>query len=113
MGDPKRGRQTLRHYVEAEWFPNHVIETKTRENYTYLLERYILPELGSMRMVDILPGHVREWIGTLQADHGARPPTIREAKVVLDAILAAGGRTSGRARAMRQIGASVAALNAA
>lgn len=86
IGDPKRGRQTLRHYIETEWFPNHVIEAKTRENYTYLLDRYILPELGSMRMVDILPGHVREWIGALQADHGARPPTIREAKVVLDAI---------------------------
>ena len=86
IGDPKRGRQTLRHYVESEWFPNHVIEAKTRENYTYLLNRYILPELGSMRMVDILPGHVREWVGTLQGDRGARPPTIREAKVVLDAI---------------------------
>ena len=86
IGDPKRGRQTLRHYVESEWFPNHVIEAKTRENYTYLLKRYILPELGSMRMVDILPGHVREWVGTLHGDRGARPPTIREAKVVLDAI---------------------------
>lgn len=86
IGDPKRGRQTLRHYVESEWFPNHIIEAKTRENYTYLLNRYILPELGSMRMVDILPGHVREWVGTLQGDRGARPPTIREAKVVLDAI---------------------------
>jgi integrase len=87
VADPKRGRQTLRHYVEKEWFPNHVIEAKTRESYTYLLNRYILPELGSMRMVDILPGHVREWVGDLQRQYGARPPTIREAKVVLSAIL--------------------------
>jgi integrase len=86
VADLKRGRQTLRHYVETEWFPNHVIEAKTRESYTYLLNRYILPELGSMQMVDILPGHVREWVTTLQRQYGARPPTIREAKVVLDAI---------------------------
>ena len=87
VGDPKRGRQTLRHYVETEWFPNHVIEAKTRESYTYLLNRYILPELGSMRMIDILPGHVREWVGDLQRKYGARPPSIREAKVVLSAVL--------------------------
>ncbi len=86
LGDLKRGRQTLRHYVEKEWFPNHVIEAKTRENYTYILNRYILPELGSMRMVEILPGHIREWVGVLQGRHNARPPTIREAKVVLNAI---------------------------
>lgn len=86
VGDPKRGRQTLRHYVETEWFPNHVIEAKTRENYTYLLNRYILPELGAMRMVEILPSHVREWVADLQSSYGARPPTIREAKVVLSAI---------------------------
>ena len=28
VGDPKHGRQTLRHYVETEWFPNHVIEPR-------------------------------------------------------------------------------------
>jgi integrase len=86
LSDLKRGRQTLRHYVETEWFPNHVIEAKTRENYAYILNRYILPELGSMRMFEILPGDVREWVGVLQSRHDARPPTIREAKVVLNAI---------------------------
>jgi hypothetical protein len=34
-------------YVENEWFPNHVIEATTRENYRYILDRYLLPELGS------------------------------------------------------------------
>lgn len=46
IGDPNRGRQLLRVYVEQEWFPNHVIEATTRENYQYALNRYILPELG-------------------------------------------------------------------
>lgn len=33
IGDPKRSRQTLRDYVENEWFPNHLVEATTRENY--------------------------------------------------------------------------------
>jgi integrase len=87
VGDPARGRQTLSVYVEKDWFPNHQIEAITRENYRYLLDRYVLPGLGHMRMVELLPHHVREWIVDLQSSCGARPPTVREAKVVLDAIL--------------------------
>lgn len=87
IGDRKRGLQTLTRYVDEEWFPNHVIEATTRENYTYLLNRYILPELGSMRIVEILPGHVREWVTRLQSVHDCRPPTIQKCKVILDAIL--------------------------
>ena len=84
--DRRRGLQTLRTYVETQWLPNHVIEATTRESYTYLLNRYILPELGSRRMAEILPGHVREWVTRMKDVLGARPPTIRKSKVVLDAI---------------------------
>jgi Phage integrase, N-terminal SAM-like domain len=86
IGDPKRGRQTLCHYVETRWFPHHVMQATTRENYRYILDRYVLPELGRMRMVDILPSHVRDFITILQRTYEARPPTIRQCKVVLDAI---------------------------
>jgi integrase len=86
-GDPKRGRLTLRQYAETEWLPNHMVEATTRENYRYLLNRYVIPGLGHLRMVELLPFHVREWVGELQRDYAARPPTVREAKVVLDAIL--------------------------
>lgn len=87
--DPDLGRQALAHYATEVWFPNHVIEASTRENYTYLLNKYVLPELGGRRMRELTSFHVREWIATLQTKHKARPPTIREAKVVLDAILTA------------------------
>jgi integrase len=87
IGDLKRGRQTLRRYVESEWFPHHLVEATTRENYAYVLNRYIIPELGPMPMVEILPGHVREWITTLQTVYHARPATIRKCKVILDSIL--------------------------
>jgi hypothetical protein len=57
--DPKRGRQGFRQYVEKTWFPNHMVEQTTRENYRYQLDAYILDEFGHVRMREILPGHVR------------------------------------------------------
>jgi hypothetical protein len=69
IGDPKRGRQTLRRYVEDRWFSHHLIEATTRENYASLLDRYVLPELGPLPLVEILPGHVREWVTTLHAEY--------------------------------------------
>jgi len=41
--DPRRGRQTFRRYVEEEWFPNHQLEARGRENYSYYLNRHIIP----------------------------------------------------------------------
>jgi hypothetical protein len=60
VGDPARGRQTFRKYVEKQWLPNHVLEATTREMYTYYLGAHILPVLGAMRMTDIFPEHIRE-----------------------------------------------------
>ena len=68
VGDPARGRQTFRGYVEERWLPNHVLEPTTREKYTYYLGAFIIPELGPMRMADIFPEHIREWIATMQRD---------------------------------------------
>jgi integrase len=79
LGDPRRGRQTFRNYVEEKWLPHHVIEPTTREKYTYYLNAHILPEFGPMRMVDILPEHVREWITKMQAK-GASAWTIQYCK---------------------------------
>jgi integrase len=68
VGDPARGRQTFRKYVEERWLPNHVLEPTTREKYTYYLGAYVVPALGSMRMADIFPEHIREWIATMQRE---------------------------------------------
>jgi integrase len=86
LGDPRRGRQTFETYVENEWLPNHMIEPSTRQGYTYSLRKNILPNFGPMRMVDILPSHVREWVQELHAA-GMTPATIRSNKVILSAIL--------------------------
>jgi integrase len=68
VGDPARGRQTFQRYVEEKWLPNHVMEPTTREKYTYYLGAHIFPELGPMRMADIFPEHIREWISWMQRE---------------------------------------------
>jgi integrase len=84
-GDPASGRISFVGYVNEQWFPNHVIEPSTREGYRYNLDRHIIPWFGQMKMCDILPIHVREWITEL-ADAGVSPATIRHVKIILSAV---------------------------
>jgi integrase len=85
VGDPRRGRQTLETYVREEWLPHHMMERTTRQSYCYLIERHILPDLGPMRMAEVLPAHIREWVSGLTAA-GVKPPTIDKCKVILSAV---------------------------
>ena len=85
MGNPSRGRQRFRTYVEEEWLPNHQMEARTRENYTYYLDRHILPWFGAMRMIEIMPADVRAWITHLQNDN-VSAHVIRYCKTILGAI---------------------------
>jgi integrase len=85
LTDPSRGRQTLRRYVQEEWFAHHMIEATTRQSYSYLLDRYILPSFGGMKMREIMPIDVRRWVLKLQ-DQGVSPWSIRQCKVILDAV---------------------------
>lgn len=87
MGSPARGRQRFRRYVE-EWLPHHQMELRTRENYGYYLDRHILPWFGSMRMIEIMPTDVREWITHLQNEE-ASAHVIRYCKTILSAIFTA------------------------
>jgi hypothetical protein len=54
VGDPARGRQRFRKYVEERWLPHHVLEPTSREKYTYYLGAFIYPALGKMPMAEIL-----------------------------------------------------------
>jgi Phage integrase, N-terminal SAM-like domain len=85
MGNPSRGRQRFRTYVEGEWLPNHQREARTRETYSYYLGRHILPWFGAMRMVEVMPADVREWITHLQNEN-VSAHVIRYCKTVLSAI---------------------------
>lgn len=83
--DPARGRQTFRRYVEEEWLPNHVMEASTRESYTYSIYAHAMDTFGPMRMIEILPSHVREWVSACERD-GMTPATLRLNKAILSAI---------------------------
>jgi hypothetical protein len=85
MGNPSRGRQRFRTYVEQEWLPNHQMEARTRETYSYYLGRHILPWFGAMRMIEIMPADVREWITHLQ-NQNVSAHVIRYCKTILSAI---------------------------
>jgi integrase len=85
LNDPRRGRQTFRRYVSEEWLPHHVIEITTREAYTYQLNKHIMPWFGPMRMNEIMPSHVRQWVTHLQAQ-GVTPATIQKVRFILSAI---------------------------
>ena len=61
------------------------MEARTRETYTYYLERHILPVFGSMRINEIQPADVREWVTDLKAA-GASPTVIRQCHTILSAV---------------------------
>ncbi len=85
LGDLRRGRQTFAHYVLQTWLPAHEIEASTRERYTYMIGKHLMPQFGPMRMIDVLPEHVRDWIRT-QKVSGLSAATIVGNKTILSAI---------------------------
>ena len=83
--DTRRTRQRFARYVEDIWLPHHEMEARTRETYTYYLNRHILPVFGSMRINEIQPADVREWVSDLKAA-GASPTVIRQCHTILSAV---------------------------
>jgi integrase len=79
------GQLRFASYVTEQWLPNHVMEPTTRQPYRYNLDRHIIPWFGPMKMADILPIHVREWVVDMIAN-GVTPATIRHQKIILSAV---------------------------
>ena len=85
-GDPSRGRQTFEAYVVDKWLPHHLLEPGVRSNYAGHIRNHLLPFFGPMKMRDIMPEHVRQWV-TEMKDKGASAQTIKYSKgSVLNAI---------------------------
>ena len=83
--DLRRGRQRFGEYVTETWLPSHVMELSTRQSYTYLINKYLLPEFRSLQMIEIMPGTVRDFVRKTQND-GASPYTVDKARTILSAI---------------------------
>ncbi len=85
LGGADVGKLTFARYVDEVWFPHHVLEPSTREGYRYSINKHLMPTFGPMRMVDVLPSHVRE-CGRRVLRRGRHAATIRHNKIVLSAI---------------------------
>src|SRR5262249_56825145 len=83
--DLRRGRQRFGEYVNQTWLPSHVMELSTRQSCTYVINKYLLPEFQSLRMIEIMPGTVRDFVRKMQND-GASPYTVDKARTILSAI---------------------------
>lgn len=79
------GRQRFHRYVTEAWLPGHVMELNTRQGYHGVINKYLLPAFGAIRMNEILPAHVRVFLRRLQ-DHGVSAYTLARCKTVLSAI---------------------------
>ena len=86
QGDPSRGKQTFQVYAMEKWLPHHLLEPGVRSNYAGQIRKHLLPFFGPMKMRDIMPEHIRQWI-THMKDKGASARTIEYCKgSILNAI---------------------------
>jgi integrase len=79
QGDPGRGKQTFQVYALEKWLPHHLLEPGVRSNYAGQITKHLIPFFGSMKMRDIMPEHVRQWVTHMQAK-GASARTIQYTK---------------------------------
>jgi integrase len=61
-------RQTLAQFLRV-WLEDVVrpeVKPSTAADYTYIVDRYIIPHLGRIRLCDLGVAHVRRWLNTLR-----------------------------------------------
>jgi integrase len=69
--DPLAGNVALRTYAK-DWLDGRSdIRDTTRAKYGYLLERHVLPKLGSIKLRRLAPSKVRSWYHELLAEYAA------------------------------------------
>lgn len=51
-----------------DWITHRPLKPRTRSHYRTLLDRFILPEFGEVRLADISIGHVKTWHAALLVD---------------------------------------------
>jgi integrase len=77
---------TLREFVESAWLPHLAANDKprasTREGYEKLLRRWVLPEIGGLRLDRITPAHCQAVLRRM-IEAGKAPRTIRHARAAL------------------------------
>lgn len=62
---------TVASYAD-QWLSQRQLRPRTRQLYTSMLDRLVLPELGAMKLVALTPAKVREWHARLGTEHPTR-----------------------------------------
>ena len=83
--DSRAGAVLLSKYAETWMAGRSDLKVRTRELYRWLLGKYVVPQLGHLRLEEITPSTVRAWHATLLRD-GSPSPT-RQAYALLRAML--------------------------
>jgi len=66
---PTAGQITLRVFANRWLDSRQDLSLRTVELYRYLLDRYILPELGSTKVARLEPSQIRSWYTSVAVDH--------------------------------------------
>lgn len=83
--DPHSRQLVLSTYADS-WLPARAdLKIRTRELYRWLLDKYVLPQLGHLTLDEITPTVVRAWHATLSRDFSPTPT--RQAYALLRAML--------------------------
>jgi integrase len=83
--DPRSRQLLLSGYAESWLAARPDLKIRTRELYRWLLDKYVLPQLGHLPLDKIMPGVVRSWHAGLLRD--AAPTPTRQAYSLLRAML--------------------------
>ena len=61
--------ETLREYLETVWLPSKMgrVEGGSYSQYSWALERHVIPLVGAVRMRDLTPEVLDRWVGELVA----------------------------------------------
>ena len=87
FADP--GRLTVANYLRDHWFP-HIstrVRPRTAQRYRELLERHVVPVVGSVKMAKIRPAHVQQVVDQATAS-GLAPRTVAAVYRTLHSALA-------------------------
>ena len=81
---------TVRQWLEI-WLPTYKkisVKRKTYDSYEQVVNDYIIPGLGHIRLTKLSPNHVQTFINNL-SEKGLSPRTVEYAKVILNSALKA------------------------
>lgn len=82
-----QGLMTVAQFVAERFTPDHVKNLKTsgQIHYKYLLDRHVLPNLGSMQLNAVTPLHVQTFIN-IKRDDGLSPQTLYHIRNAVSAV---------------------------